>query len=61
MHNGSKGAGVAVVGQVNLVPVVIGASNTGTQAAVGQEAFGYIGDQRGIADIGIAGLDFLDG
>ena len=59
-NNGSEQATVPVVSEDNIGPVGKGAFDARTDAVVGQHALGHVGGQNGVADIGVAGADFLN-
>jgi hypothetical protein len=54
-------ASVPVICEVDPRPSLQGPFDTGAEFPIGQDSFGYIGNQEGVADNGIAVANFFDG
>ena len=54
-------ASVPVVGEGDIRPVLQRPLDAGTEAAVGQESLGDVGDEDRVADVGDADEDAFDG
>jgi len=61
VNRGGKQAAVSVIEKPNLRPFLQRPFDPGAKAVVRQQALGHVGDQNGIAEIGVASPNILDG